>query len=130
MPMVEFVLLVSRNLGSNDSTIVSLLPAATEIVSALGATELLVGRSHELWPHNILSLPVLTAPKIESASSCEIDQAIKNSDSEALFSLNESLLRELSLTLFSPNLHVAFVPSMLERSQYCCVALATTWWPP
>ncbi len=78
--------------------IVSLLPAATEIVSALGATELLVGRSHECdWPHNILSLPVLTAPKIEStASSCEIDQAIKNSDSEALFSLNESLLRELS----------------------------------
>ena len=78
--------------------IVSLLPAATEIVSALGATELLVGRSHECdWPHNILSLPVLTAPKIEStASSCEIDQAIKNNDSEALFSLNESLLRELS----------------------------------
>jgi iron complex transport system substrate-binding protein len=78
--------------------IVSLLPAATEIVSALGAAELLVGRSHECdWPENISSLPVLTAPKIDpTTSSREIDQAIKDSDSEPLFSLNESLLRELS----------------------------------
>ena len=34
--------------------IVSLLPAATEIVCALDATELLVGRSHECdWPQNV-----------------------------------------------------------------------------
>ena len=78
--------------------IVSLLPAATEIISALDATDLLVGRSHECdWPHNVASLPVLTAPKIDStASSVEIDQAIKNSDSVPLFSLDESLLQELS----------------------------------
>ncbi len=78
--------------------IVSLLPAATEIISALDATDLLVGRSHECdWPHNVASLPVLTAPKIDStASSVEIDQAIKNSDSVPLFSLDESLLQKLS----------------------------------
>ncbi len=78
--------------------IVSLLPAATEIVSALNAADLLVGRSHECdWPQNVSSLPVLTTPKIDSmASSLEIDQAIKNSDAEPLFSLNESLLQELS----------------------------------
>ncbi len=78
--------------------IVSLLPAATEIISALDATDLLVGRSHECdWPQNVASLPVLTAPKIDStASSVEIDQAIKNSDSVPLFSLDESLLQELS----------------------------------
>ncbi len=77
--------------------IVSLLPAATEIVSALGAKDMLVGRSHECdWPPNVSSLPILTAPKIDStASSVEIDQAIKNSDSGPLFSLDESLLREL-----------------------------------
>ena len=78
--------------------IVSLLPAATEIVSALDATDLLVGRSHECdWPQNVAGLPVLTAPKIDStASSVEIDQAIKNSDSVPLFSLDESLLQKLS----------------------------------
>ena len=78
--------------------IVSLLPAATEIVSALDATDLLVGRSHECdWPQNVASLPVLTAPKIDStASSVEIDQAIKNNDSVPLFSLDESLLQKLS----------------------------------
>ena len=78
--------------------IVSLLPAATEIISALDAADLLVGRSHECdWPQNVASLPVLTAPKIDStASSVEIDQAIKNSDSVPLFSLDESLLQKLS----------------------------------
>ena len=77
--------------------IVSLLPAATEIVSALGAKDMLVGRSHECdWPPNVSSLPILTTPKIDStASSVEIDQAIKNSESGPLFSLDESLLREL-----------------------------------
>ena len=78
--------------------IISLLPAATEIVSALDATDLLVGRSHECdWPQNVANLPVLTAPKIDSTvSSVEIDQAIKNSDSVPLFSLDESLLQKLS----------------------------------
>lgn len=78
--------------------IVSLLPAATEIVSALDATDLLVGRSHECdWPQNVSNLPVLTAPNIDStASSYAIDQAIKTAASGPLFSLNEALLKELS----------------------------------
>ncbi|MGI9447722.1 MAG: cobalamin-binding protein, partial [Pirellulales bacterium] len=78
--------------------LVSLLPAATEIVSALDADDMLVGRSHECdWPPNVSSLPILTTPKIDStASSVEIDQAIKNSDSVPLFSLDESLLQKLS----------------------------------
>ena len=50
--------------------IVSLLPAATEIVSALGAKDMLVGRSHECdWPPNVSSLPILTTPKIDSTAS-------------------------------------------------------------
>ena len=78
--------------------IVSLLPAATEIVSALDATDLLVGRSHECdWPQNVSNLPVLTAPNIDStASSRAIDQAIKTTASGPLFSLDEALLKELS----------------------------------
>ncbi len=41
--------------------IVSLLPAATEIVSALGLTDELVGRSHACdWPPEVADVPVVT----------------------------------------------------------------------
>ena len=43
--------------------IVSLLPAATEIVYALGLGEELVGRSHACdWPPEVVDVPVMTAP--------------------------------------------------------------------
>jgi iron complex transport system substrate-binding protein len=43
--------------------IVSLLPAATEIVHALGLGEELVGRSHACdWPPEVAELPVMTHP--------------------------------------------------------------------
>ena len=77
--------------------IVSLLPAASEIVSALDATDLLVGRSHECdWPKIETDIPALTAARIDStASSSEIDQAVKNSESGHLFFLDEQLLQQL-----------------------------------
>ena len=77
--------------------IVSLLPAASEIVSALDATDLLVGRSHECdWPKIETDIPSLTAAKIDStASSSEIDHAVRNSESGQLFFLDEQLLQQL-----------------------------------
>ena len=77
--------------------IVSLLPAASEIVSALNATDLLVGRSHECdWPKIETTIPALTAARIDStASSSEIDQAVRNSESGQLFFLDEHLLQQL-----------------------------------
>lgn len=50
--------------------IISLLPAATEIVAALGLTDSLVGRSHECdEPVSVATLPALTAPRIDPAAS-------------------------------------------------------------
>jgi iron complex transport system substrate-binding protein len=59
--------------------IISLIASATEIVSALGATEDLVGRSHECdWPPPVLGLPHLTAAKFHGANtSLAIDTAVK-----------------------------------------------------
>lgn len=59
--------------------IVSLLPAATEIVWALGLGEPLVGRSHECdVPESVLRLPALTRPRVDpAASSRAIHEAVE-----------------------------------------------------
>ncbi len=50
--------------------IVSLLPAATEIVAVLGLTHALVGRSHECdEPAAVATLPALTSPRIDASAS-------------------------------------------------------------
>ena len=56
--------------------VVSLLPAATEIVAALGATAWLVGVSHECdWPPEVQDLPRVTRSSVDSSlSSAEIDR--------------------------------------------------------
>ncbi|HEV8398724.1 MAG TPA: ABC transporter substrate-binding protein [Gemmatimonadales bacterium] len=55
--------------------VVSLLPAATEIVAALGATAWLVGVSHECdWPPEVRTLPRVTRSSLDAAlSSAAID---------------------------------------------------------
>ena len=50
----------------NPGPIVSLLPAATEMVCALGAGPRLVGRSHECdYPPWVTRLPALTHPRLD-----------------------------------------------------------------
>jgi len=66
--------------------IVSLLPACTEIVCALGLGRRLVGRSHECdFPTSVRRLPVCTAPKIKPEStSADIDREVKALSQQAL----------------------------------------------
>lgn len=66
--------------------IVSLLSSATEIVHALGAGDLLIGRSHECdYPASVRALPACTKPLIDvDADSREIDRQVKESARTAL----------------------------------------------
>jgi len=59
--------------------VVSLIASATEIVCALGARDLLVGRSHECdYPPDVARLPFLTEPKFPvTGSSYDIDARVK-----------------------------------------------------
>src|SRR5262249_46182952 len=80
--------------------IVSLLPAATEIVGALGMMDHLVGVSHECdYPESALSKPRVTGCEIhgDRVSSRDIDQWVtqKLSQGEDLFALDEAKLRAL-----------------------------------
>jgi iron complex transport system substrate-binding protein len=83
------------------SRIVSFLPAATEIVCAIGARDDLVGRSHECdYPADVLKLPIVSRPALSTAemSQSEIDSAVaaQLASGDSLYRVDELLLRELS----------------------------------
>lgn len=80
--------------------IISLLPSATEIVAALGASSNLVGISHECdHPAEIKNLPICTKANIDSTlSSLEIDKSVKNKIENALslYELDFELIKSLN----------------------------------
>jgi len=59
--------------------VVSLIASATEIVCALGARDLLIGRSHECdFPPEVARLPSLTEPKfLVTGTSYDINARVK-----------------------------------------------------
>jgi len=79
--------------------IVSLLPAATEIVCALGLDDQLVGVTHECdYPALVRDLPKVSRSLIpHAASSIEIDMLVRERSraQSALYTLNLELLEEL-----------------------------------
>ena len=80
--------------------IVSLLPAATEIVAALGLRDCLVGRSHECdHPDDVRELPALTKARIDpSLPSAELDAQVRRIVAQRLpiYMLDEARLAALA----------------------------------
>jgi iron complex transport system substrate-binding protein len=80
--------------------VVSLLPAATEIVAALGRVDDLVGVSHECdWPPEVAARPRVTRCEIHgnALASDAIDRWVTDrlAATGTLYALDEALLREL-----------------------------------
>lgn len=97
--------------------VVSLLPASTEIVCALGAEPLLVGRSHECdYPGTVRGLPSLTTPRLDPhAPSRVIEDRVQELLSRALsiYEVDAGLLRELA-------------PDIIITQTHCEVCAAST----
>src|SRR6266508_4229318 len=80
--------------------LLSLLPAATEIVAALGLLDQLVGVSHECdFPPEVARLPRVTRCPLYEAGlpSREIDRRVRESlaAGESLYQIDEALVRAL-----------------------------------
>ena len=83
--------------------VVSLLPAATEIVCALGLEKNLVGRSHECdFPASVKQLPVCCEANFpDNLSSAEIDVKVKEilTDALSVYTVNREVVKRLALIL-------------------------------
>lgn len=87
-------------LSVSEQRIISLLPAATEIVCALGLEHQLVGRSHECdYPESIQNLPICSSAKFLSGSdSAAIDRQVKEilSDALSIYTIDRELIKSLA----------------------------------
>src|ERR1700745_1586313 len=106
--------------------IVSLLASATEIVCALGAGELLVGRSHECDnPEWVKRLPACSAPAFDvSVSSREIDTEVRRRlrSGAPLYGIHGDRIRDWQADLLISQSHCevcAVTPGDIERSGAC-----------
>jgi iron complex transport system substrate-binding protein len=103
--------------------IVSFLPSATEIASALGLGDSLVGITHECdYPPEVRSKPIVVRNvlPIETMSQGEIDRAVaeRMRNGESLYQIDEELLRELAPDLIlTQNLCQVCAPSGNEVAQ-------------
>jgi iron complex transport system substrate-binding protein len=88
---------VQSSVASLPMRVVSLLPAATDIVAALGRSADLVGRTHECdWPPEVAAVPVVTSSELGAdSSSREITEATTHRGS-AIYGLDAALLADLA----------------------------------
>lgn len=90
--------------GNPARRIISLHPAATEWVTAFGARDRLIGRSHACnHPPSVLGLPSLTRSSISPGTSARIDDAVRSRAAEGTapfeIDLNELIRLEPDLIL-------------------------------
>jgi iron complex transport system substrate-binding protein len=102
--------------------VISLLASATEIVCALGAGEMLVGRSHECDnPDWVKRLPACSDPAFDvSVSSGEIDKEVRRRlrSGEPLYHVHGELIRDLRPDLLITQTHCevcAITPGDVQR---------------
>jgi len=80
--------------------IISLLPAATEIVCALGLEENLIGRSHECdFPPSVKRLPICSDANIpDNLSSAAIDIKVKEllTDALSVYTVKREVIKQLA----------------------------------
>ena len=112
-----------------EKRVVSLLASATEIVCALGAGKMLVGRSHECDnPEWVRQLPSCTEPAFDvSASSMEIDTEVRRRirSGEPLYHVHGDLIRDMRPDLLITQAHCevcAVTPGDIERSSACTLS--------
>ena len=83
--------------------IISLLPAATEMICGIGLREQLVGVSHECnWPQGLDGLPRVTRSRIDSsADSAAIDAQVKQfaASGESFYEIDADQIASLRPTL-------------------------------
>jgi iron complex transport system substrate-binding protein len=83
-----------------ENKIISLLPAATEIVCALGLEKDLVGRSHECdFPASVKDLPVCSEANFpDGLSSADIDDRVKEilADALSVYTVKREVIKQLS----------------------------------
>jgi len=97
--------------------ICSLVPAATEVLFALGLGDQVVGVTHECdWPPEAAAKPVVTASLIQTGdlASAEIDQAVAETarDGKPLYAIDEEQWAEIE----------ADVVVMQELCEVCAVS--------
>jgi iron complex transport system substrate-binding protein len=86
-----------------DARLISFLPAATEMVFALGADDNLAGVSHECdFPPAARTKPVVVKPALpfDAMTLSEIDSAVAQriGNGQSLYEVNERLLKEIAPT--------------------------------
>lgn len=107
----------------NDLRVISFLPAATEMVFALGLGDSLVGVSHECdFPPQAKEKPIVVKPALplDKLSLREIDESVsaRLREGKSLYKVDENLLRSLAPDLIlTQNLCQVCAPSGNEVSQ-------------
>jgi iron complex transport system substrate-binding protein len=107
----------------NELRIVSFLPAATEMICALGLTDQLVGVSHECdYPAEVSGKPVVVrcAMDLSILNLKQIDRAVSEraAQGKSIYAIDENLLRKISPTLIvTQDLCQVCAPSGNETSK-------------